>query len=154
MFMNRTGRILREGGDTIVEVLIAIAVVSLILGGAYVTTNRSLQATRSAEERSVALKLAESQVEQIKALSKTDPGLIFDTTTPNPFCIGTGGTPIATTSNQCKVNSAGAPTTNEPRFSLSVTRGSDGHTFTVVNQWTDVSGDVTDNVRMLYRVYE
>src|SRR5687767_4350813 len=61
-------RPIRERGDTIVEVLIAIAVVSLILGGAYTTTNRSMQATRSAQERSVALTLAESQIERLNGM--------------------------------------------------------------------------------------
>ncbi len=54
-------------GDTIVEVLIAIAIVSLTLTGAYTSVNRSANATRTAQERAEALKWAETQVEQIKA---------------------------------------------------------------------------------------
>ena len=55
MFIKRL-RALSERGDTLVEVLIAIAVVSLILGGAFVTTNKNLQATREAQERGNAQK--------------------------------------------------------------------------------------------------
>lgn len=152
---------LRERGDTIVEVLIAIAVVSLILGGAYVTTNKSLLATRAAEERGNALKLAESQVEQLKGLAKLDPNSIFGAGTPMPFCIRTDasspsgiGTPISANNNDCKVNVAGAHDGIEPIFRLSITRGSDGNTFTVTNTWSSVNGDVDDQVRLIYRVYE
>ena len=67
----------RQRGDTLVEVLIAIAVVSLILGGAYVTTNRSLYATRAAQERGNALKLAESQIEQLKGIVASNPTAVF-----------------------------------------------------------------------------
>ena len=59
---------LTERGDTIVEVLIAISVMSLLIGGAFVLTNRSLQGTRAAQERLNALKLVESQLEQLKKL--------------------------------------------------------------------------------------
>jgi type II secretory pathway pseudopilin PulG len=145
----------KEQGDTIVEVLIAIAVVSLILGGAYVTTNRSLQTTRAAEERGNALKLSESQVERLKGLAKTNPTSIFGGATPMPFCVSPNtGAPIAASSNDCRVSAAGTPTTTQPIYTISITRGSDGNTFTVINQWVDVSGKVTDRLQMIYRVYQ
>lgn len=145
----------RQRGDTIVEVLIAIAVVSLILGGAYVTTNRSLQATRAAEERGNALKLAESQVEQLKGLAKSNPEAIFGSATPLPFCISPNtGQPVAASNADCRLGASGTPTSTQPVFNLSVNRASDGNTFTVTNQWADVSGRITDNVRLIYRVYE
>ena len=62
-----------NAGDTIVEVLIAIAVVSLVLGGAFTSTRRSSNTTRTAQEQGEALKLAESQVEQIKIALDNDP---------------------------------------------------------------------------------
>lgn len=65
---------LKNTGDTIVEVLIAMAVVSLVLAGAYTSTRKSANATRTAQEQGEALKLAESQVEQIKvALDSVPP---------------------------------------------------------------------------------
>lgn len=151
---NRTDRT-KERGDTIVEVLIAISVVSLILGGAYVTTNRSLIATRAAEERGNALKLAEAQVEQLKGLAKSNPNSIFGSGTPMPFCISAAtGAPVLDSNAACKVSAGGTPTTVQPVYSLSITRASDGNTFTVTNQWTDASGRITDNLRLIYRVYE
>lgn len=153
---------IKESGDTIVEVLIAIGVVSLILGGAYVTTNRSLVATRSAEERGNALKLAESQVEQLKGLAKSNPTAIFGAGTPMPFCVSsTTGQPVlaqdagGVATADCKFSAGGAGNnTTEPVFKVAVTRGSDGNTFTVANQWVDASGKVTDTLQLIYRVYE
>lgn len=73
---------LQQRGDTIVEVLIAIAIVSLTLTGAYASVNRSANATRTAQERGEALKWAETQVEQIKA-SKDN---LAAPTFPADFC--------------------------------------------------------------------
>jgi prepilin-type N-terminal cleavage/methylation domain-containing protein len=141
----------RERGDTIVEVLIAIAVISLVLGGAYVTTNRSLQATRAAQERSIALKLAESQLERIKGLAASDPPALFGA--PSPFCIDSStGLPVDADDEACAVDESGAPTTEEPVFHLSVSRS--GNDFTLTESWFNVNGQITDNLELRYRVYE
>lgn len=141
----------RERGDTLVEVLIAIAVVSLILGGAYVTTNRSLQATRAAQERSIALKLAESQIERIKGLAASDPDVLFGA--PSPFCISAAtGLPVDASDEACAVNESGAPTSDEPVFRISIAR--DSNQFTLTEAWFNVNGQVEDNLQLRYRVYE
>lgn len=66
----------RQAGDTIVEVLIAMAVASLILGGAYTVTNRSLANARQAQEQTEALKLIQGQVERLKALYPTNKAVL------------------------------------------------------------------------------
>ncbi len=78
-------------GDTIVEVLIAIVVVSTILTGAYVLSNKSIKGTRSAKEHTVALKYAENQIERLRGAFNTTPpttiptaGFCMDETTNNP----------------------------------------------------------------------
>lgn len=58
---------IKEAGDTIVEVLFAITVVSAVLGGAYATVNRSLIGVRQSQERGEALKIAEGQMERLRA---------------------------------------------------------------------------------------
>ena len=146
-----------QRGDTIVEVLISIAVVSMVLGGAYVTTNRSLQATRSAQERGNALKNAESQVERIKSLASTNPSGLFaaGTASPNKFCISTTGVIRILPHTDCTVGTNGQPTNSEPKFNLSIDRS--GNKFTVTETWTDVSGvggTNGDKLQMTYRVYE
>jgi len=144
-------RIYKQRGDTIVEVLIAIAIVSLVLAGAYVTTNRSLLATRSAQERSNALKNAEAQIEQIKGLAATNPTALFGGAAPSPFCVS-GGAVVAATNAGCAVGTVGTPTTTEPIFHLSVTRNN--HDFALTETWADVNGRQSDSLKLSYRVYE
>jgi Tfp pilus assembly protein PilV len=62
-------------GDTIVEVLIAIAVASAVIAGSYTVVNRTLLNSQQAQEHSEALKVAEGQVEQLK---KLPPSLASD----------------------------------------------------------------------------
>lgn len=141
----------RQRGDTIVEVLIAIAVISLILGGAYVTTNTSLRATRSAQERGNALKLVESQVEQLKGLVDTNPSAVFGGATPSPFCIY-NNVVVAPATGNCTVNTSGVATTAQPSFNLAITRS--GNIFTIRNTWIDVGGDKNAETKITYRAYQ
>ncbi|HJP95756.1 MAG TPA: prepilin-type N-terminal cleavage/methylation domain-containing protein [Candidatus Saccharimonadales bacterium] len=142
-----------QRGDTIVEVLISIAVISMILGGAYVTTNNSLRAERGAQERTDASKLVESQIEALKNLADTGDTTIFNT---SGFCI-TGGTTVSTsvkTNNTCKFNATGSNNnTVQPVYYISITRN--GNTFTVNNSWDSIeTSGQTDSVQMVYKVYE
>lgn len=139
---------LNQGGDTIVEVLMAIAIVSLVLGGAYVTTNKSLRATRDAQEHTNALKLIEGQVEQIKSVAASDPDALFATT--GSFCINAGAITPAS-SNVCRLNSSGNPTTTPPIYNLSIVRS--GNLFTASVAWDSVMGTGTAREQMVYRIY-
>ena len=57
-------RALHQKGDTIVEVLIAVVVVSVVLVGAYTISNASLRQIRMAQERGEAQKLAVGMLEK------------------------------------------------------------------------------------------
>ncbi len=61
-----------QAGDTIIEVMLAMALVGMSLGVSYGIANRAISTGRSAQERSEALKLAESQLELIKTVSKEE----------------------------------------------------------------------------------
>jgi prepilin-type N-terminal cleavage/methylation domain-containing protein len=56
-----------QRGDTIVEVLIALAVISSVLAGAFFVTNHSAQNVRDTEEHTQALQLLQGQIEQVRA---------------------------------------------------------------------------------------
>lgn len=129
-------RIASNRGDTIVEVLIAIAVVSLVLAGAFVSSNRSLKATRTAQERGEALKLAESQVEQIKLAADNKTLDVFGVSN---FCIG--ASPY--TSPPC-TSSAGVA------YKTTVIHTSGSHDFVVQVTWDALAGG-TNNVELDYR---
>ncbi|HSX06133.1 MAG TPA: prepilin-type N-terminal cleavage/methylation domain-containing protein [Candidatus Saccharimonadia bacterium] len=58
---------LNKRGDTIVEVLIAIAIVSLVLTAAYVISNKNTIAIQANQERIQAQHLVETQLEALRA---------------------------------------------------------------------------------------
>ena len=65
-----------QRGDTIIEVMIALLIMAVVLTGAFVTANSSLKNDNAAEQHTVALNLAQTQLEDIRAagsLSSVDP---------------------------------------------------------------------------------
>lgn len=124
-------------GDTIVEVLIAMAVVSLVLSGAYASSNRSAQATRTAQERGEATKFAESQVEQVKVA--VDGGTVL----PASFCFGDTGA-VKT----LPADAADCKTTGGVEYRRSIDKSSNDYTVKV--QW-DALTRGTNIVQLDYR---
>lgn len=102
-----------QAGDTIVEVIIAVAIISSILAGAFVVTNRSTRAVRDSEEHAQALQALQGQVELLR-YAASQPGAL---TTPKlanlttPFCLDGAGIAHspASTQSQCSLNSQGQP---------------------------------------------
>lgn len=80
---------LNQSGDTIVEVLICIAVVSSILAGAFVVSNQSSAAVRSSEEHAQATQYLQGQIEQLRADALTKPFSAFGAN--NTFCYKSDG---------------------------------------------------------------
>jgi len=143
----------REQGDTIVEVLISIAIVSVILGGAYVVSNTSLQATRSAQEQSNALKIAQSQIEEIKSMITNKPDNIYGGSAPTTFCIANITTIVATSvanpDSQCIVTNPGS---TQPQYTLTIVRTNND--FNLKVSWFDVNGKNSDQLQVVYRDYK
>lgn len=149
-------RRLGQRGDTIVEVLVCIAIVSLILAGAYATTHRSSVGVRNSQEHAEALKLVQSQLEQMRTNVADGAKDVF--TAGTPFCMVNAQPVSATTppnSAKCVQNSSGAPTTVEPAYHLTVTRtaSGDGSIFTTTAKWDSVSGNGQAQESMSYRLY-
>lgn len=131
-------QITNSRGDTIVEVLIAIAIISLVLAGAYVSANRSAKATRTAQEHGEALKAAESQVELIKVAARTGAPDIFSA---GDFCI-TGGTLGAS----CVTPPTGV------EYTTIVIHASGSHDFVVRTTWDSITEGTNQNsVELDYR---
>ena len=148
---------LNKAGDTLVEVLIAISVVSVVLAGAYVMTNRSLSSTRDAQERVNATKLAETQIEIIKGTLIKDSSKIFGSTVPVDFCIPPTNPSLVVQSGSsdlcAKMDMGGnSPVTKQPIFAVNVHR--DGNNFNVTVKWTSSDGKSPQNVSLLYRAYQ
>jgi type II secretory pathway pseudopilin PulG len=143
---------LKQGGDTIIEVLIAMTIVSLILGGAYVTTNNSLLATRDAQEHDEALQLVQSQIEALKAIVATNATAVFGPSAPNPFCITNVTTVDSSSSANCTMDSAGIPVTTQPAYKVVITRTNSD--FAVEATWPSVIGVYNDQIQINYRLYQ
>ena len=87
--MNRDQR-----GDTIVEVLICIAVIALVLVGAFAVSNHSAQTVQDSAEHTQAQQILQGQIESLRAY------VTANATPPTPpFCM-----------SNITVKSAGPPT--------------------------------------------
>lgn len=89
--MIKLGPRLNNKGDTIIEVLIAILILSLVLTGAYSSSNQSLKMVTEAEQRTIALNIAQNQIEDLRAQAATPAfksyltvNSCFNTTTNTP----------------------------------------------------------------------
>lgn len=104
------GRRLNQAGDTIVEVLMATAVLAFVMGAAYSLTIRTLNTSRAAQERVEALKYVEGQLEKLKyeARNRSDFTTAYRTT--SQFCFkqtATVETALSSTTDCTAVGSNG-----------------------------------------------
>lgn len=85
-----------QSGDTIVEVLVALAVISFVLAGSWALATHTLKNVRISQERGEAAKIVQSQVEMLKYKAR-DPNTNFNTTyrTSN-YCLDRGGQGLET----------------------------------------------------------
>jgi prepilin-type N-terminal cleavage/methylation domain-containing protein len=160
-------RRLNQAGDTIIEVMVVLAVLGLAIGISYATANRSLLAARGAQENSEATQLVQSQVEYLRAYARIDPSdtshYIF---TPNRvFCFDPNGNIDATFTGTAVDNPpANYPTSGAclqgTRYYLSISYddgssspGGAKDTFTVKAYWEDVQGQGNDSVTLVYRIH-
>ncbi len=83
---------LENGGDTIIEVLIALAVLSLAFAISYATASRALQVSQNSQEHSLALEYLDAQVEALRYVA-TQPQQILPIADfihrgiPSSFCL-------------------------------------------------------------------
>lgn len=128
-----------QRGDTIVEVLIAIVVVSIVLVAAYQTTTRNINGIQSTQEHSEALQLAQTQLEYLHN-SSTPPttGQCY----PNNSSTPVGGI-------NCLVDASGTPTSVQPQFKLAFSNV--GSTYQITVTWASIQAGETNNVTLYYQ---
>ncbi|HTE22446.1 MAG TPA: hypothetical protein VK674_05400 [Candidatus Limnocylindria bacterium] len=133
---------LNNSGDTIVEVLLAIAIVSSVLSGAFVSAGRSLRGAQVSQERGEALKLVEGQLELLKAALKDD-SLADDVFAQGAadFCLSDT---LAPTAGTCTLGFGG-------RYTMALRRTGDN--FAASARWVKASGGVQEEVTIVYRAY-
>ena len=123
-----------ERGDTIIEVLIAIGIVSLVLTSAYALTNRNIQISQEVQEQAYAQKLVERQVELLRA-APTKPSA--------DGCFDTTGAIVSGTA--CKITNGGAS------YTLLVHHLTAANQYSVQATWQTIH-DKTANVTVYYQV--
>lgn len=153
-------RDLNNRGDTIVEVLICLAILSLVLSSAYVLTNRNQATNQVAQERSESLKVADTQLELLRAYTDKHALPTFDY-----FCLQANGTDVQLV--EMTNNPAGAnPTypaacTSGPggRYTFVVWSparataiGGNGSSFAVTSRWAGLT-TASEEVKVFYSVF-
>ncbi len=107
---------LNQAGDTIVEVLVVLAVLGLAMSIAYATANRGLQQSRNAQEHSQALGIINSQIELLRSAFAKQAGTTIELqggASPRPFCLSAPTPPAG-------VNITQIPTTGDYPFNESL----------------------------------
>jgi len=152
-------------GDTIIEVLVVLAVLGSALAISYKTASHSLLITRASQESSQATELLAGEIEGLRTLtcSNVSTGTcataaqVFNAT---PYCI-TGIPPAYTTAASCQVNQSGATcnaATDGFCYTLSIqysTSATNPDLFTLTATWPDASGTGPANTQTLfYRLHQ
>lgn len=150
-------RNLGEAGDTIIEVLMALAVLGLAISISYATANSSLTAVRQAEENNKATKYIQSQIETLRAKTAVVGGFdIYDKNTwggATTFCFNAALAPKNSTSvADCQRDGLYNLSINYTADNPAVPVRGEG-TFKVTATWQDLRNTDPATVSMSYRVY-
>jgi prepilin-type N-terminal cleavage/methylation domain-containing protein len=125
-----------QRGDTIIEVLIATAIVSLVLTSAYALTSRNVRTNQAVQEQAYAQKLVEKQVELLRAVASKPT---------SDKCFNDSGTPVDVTDAACKPTNGGAD------YQLTVHPTGSADTYSITATWASLTGG-NSNITVYYRV--
>jgi Tfp pilus assembly protein PilV len=154
-------RKLNSRGETIVEVLIAIAIMSAALGGAFAIATRSQRTVQGNQERYQATLIANQQADLIK-LAQADDGkkdkIKTFTDSTKVFCFDSAGviqdptaSDAASLDPQCLVD-YGSPAAFQYRVRIQPNQTAGVvDTFVITVEWDSISSESgVDSVRLLY----
>lgn len=128
-------------GDTIVEVFIAIVIVSFVLMSAYSLSQRSSKSIIDAQEHGQAAKFVESQIEYLRSNNGTHRlSACFD-----------NGTEVTSTVTACTIRPNGPG--SSPAYSMTITKSST-HVYSITATWDNVYGTGKAAVNIFYRLVE
>lgn len=137
-----------QRGDTIIEVLIVLAVLGLAIGITYATANRSILNARQAQESSKATVLLQSQIEALRNLAPlgtTVPAKNIFQLDGQAYCIDSSTNVVASTGNP-------NPCLLDGRYTVSILHTS--NSFVLTAKWDDVMGQGINTATMTYRIYQ
>jgi Tfp pilus assembly protein PilV len=152
-----------QRGDTIVEVLIAIAVVTSVLAGAFAVSQKSALAVRNSQEKSEMLHLLNGQVEMVRAaatISDENAGIFNG----GYFCMNptsglrenAGGSVNvdnpSTFAASCKNLTSDGTQTSTGLYNMVINYDTSSETFTAYGRWDSLNGQ-QGSMQLSYRVY-
>lgn len=156
--------IARQAGDTIVEVMIVLAVLGLAIGISFSTANRSLLDARQAQENAQATERLQAQIENLRTMAANQPTL--PNGSPNPdYIFQPAGQHFCTYNNASGYHvqqiTAGPPPAachTDNLYDVNIVYVAAGPsiiggTFSLVGTWPDVQGQGNDTVTLSYRYY-
>ncbi|MDQ2973687.1 MAG: prepilin-type N-terminal cleavage/methylation domain-containing protein [bacterium] len=134
--MNKSKR-----GDTIIEVMLSMAIIGLVLAAAYTTASTNLRTSRFTQERTEALKVAESQIEFMKSLEDVNRTNLF--TQGTDFCLSASSVPV--------FQPGGSAACTRGFYSYFIQRS--GDIFITIVRWTPPGGIDSNKaeVKLTYR---
>lgn len=158
-------------GETIIEVLLALAVLGLIIGIAYASANRSLKLSQDSHERTEASQLAQSTIEAIRfyAINQQQPPPAPQSANDSIFRVG-AGSDFCLALDNTSITTLAAPNRYDPATPLPCTFG-DGrylvvakvaktssagvkpevYEYTITSSWDSITGTADKNqVTMRY----
>lgn len=153
---------LNQAGDTIVEVLIVLAILGLAMGVSYATANRSLLNVRQAEENTAATTIVQTQIELLRTFAQYG----INQQSKDIFAQSSLGFCIDPTSNQIVDLGTAYPTNfgaytasdapcimQNGLYYVADSYNAGTQEFTVEVAWYDVMGQGKDTVTMFYNLY-
>lgn len=160
--MRRTRQRIKRSqrGDTIVEVTLALTVLALVLGTSSVLANRNTKTLQNAQEKNIAVRYAQMQLEYLKTRVAANPTIL--TGVPASFCmLDANNEPLPSTDERCKKPNGAA--IYEQAITLTPVTGSNNQLFTAkatvewetLTSWRDEDDNIQNkgNVQLTYRVY-
>jgi len=158
-----------QRGDTIIEVLISIAALSMVMSVAYGLATKSSQTVRQSQERGEALKLTQSQLERLKqyfsvpeALNTVPDNSVFCmkyNTLTNKIEAELFTSPLPPVNAQDEVAqnfvafAAHPDCKPDPSGNYYTYVVRDGNTFTAHTRWFNATGRGVDESTMVYSFY-
>lgn len=152
-------RQLNQAGDTIVEVMIAIAITSTVLGGSYAAVNSTTGFQQQTLEHTEALNFLQAQVEHLKSASndENNDAQVFGTGPypRTPYCFDESGayTPITATSLPTAFTNypPGCKAGTDNRYNVGIIQVS-ANLFQIYANWDGAAGK-PQQVNIVYRLY-
>jgi hypothetical protein len=146
-------------GDTIVEVMIALAVLGLAFGISYATANKGLLQARNAQEHSEALTNIDKQVELLRQAAATSDKDISDTDNvfkqTEKFCMS-GMKPVKFTDDLGRVSSDcvnGLYNESITNVASPVDGDNTGGVFTFTTKWDGIGNLGPQQEQLTYKIY-